>query len=108
MRNVLLTNPPGRNIIETGRYQLMAGSKTEVTSSGVYSHLQRYKTGGVTMLTKGPITCIKKNCQSRLSTGATRDKIIEYLDHLKNDVWKFNPHIVAEIERIEDEMKEWY
>jgi len=58
------------------------------------------------MQTQNPVTCIKQICQSTLSKGATRDTVIEYLDHLKNDVWKFNPRIIAEIERIEDEMKE--
>jgi len=72
---------------------------------GVFSFILIRVREAETMLAQDPIICIQKNCQSRLSKGATRDTIIQYLDHLKNDVWKFNPRIVAEIEKMKEEMK---
>jgi hypothetical protein len=58
------------------------------------------------MLTQNPITCIEKNCQFKISRGATRDTIIEYLDHLKNGVWKFNSRVATEIDYMIEEILE--
>ena len=52
------------------------------------------------MLTFNPVISIERVIANRLLRGATVTNIICYLNHLKDETWKYNPYIRAEIDRI--------
>jgi hypothetical protein len=52
------------------------------------------------MLTFNPVISIERVIANRLLRGATVTNIICYLNHLKDETWKGNPYIRAEIDRI--------